>query len=99
MNNFVRQFVDYCQYQVRSAPYWRTGMEIYVVGDDLLHVSSPTECTGVAATHTGWIEMRVVTRDDPPREIADEWYAVSETTLWCPRGVLSVHSMMGITTD
>lgn len=88
MNNFVRQFVDYCQCQVRSAPYWRTGMEIYVIGDDLLHVSSPTECTGFAATHTGWIEMRVVTRDDPPSEIADEWDAISETTLWCPRGVL-----------
>ena len=99
MNNFVRQFVDYCQYQVRSAPYWRTGMEIYLVGDDLLHVSSPTECTGFAATHSGWIEMRIVTRDDPPSEIADEWDAVSETTLWCPGGVLSVYSMMGSTTD
>ena len=99
MNTFVRQFVDYCQYQVRSAPYWRTGMHIYVVGDDLLHVSSPTECTGFAATHTGWIEMRVVTADEPPAEISDEWDAVSETTLWCPRGVLSVYSMMGNTTE
>jgi hypothetical protein len=83
VDSFVRQFVDYCQYQVRSAPYWRTGMEIYVVGDDLLQVSSPTECTGFAATHTGWIEMRVVIRDDPPSEIAEEWDAISETTLWC----------------
>jgi hypothetical protein len=99
VDTFVRQFVDYCQYQVRSAPYWRTGMEIYVIGDDLLHVSSPTECTGFAATHTGWIEMRVVTRDDPPSEIADEWDAISETTLWCPRGRLSVHSLMGSTTE
>jgi hypothetical protein len=99
VDTFVRQFVDYNQYQVRSAPYWRTGMGIHVVGDDLLHASSPTECTGFAATHTGWIEMRVVTGDSPPSEISDEWDAISETTLWCPRGVLSVHSMMGSTTD
>jgi hypothetical protein len=99
VDSFVRQFVDYCQYQVRSAPYWRTGMGIYLVGDNLLHVSSPTECTGFAATHTGWIEMRVVTCDGPPNEFAGKWDAISETTLWCPRGVLSVHSMMGSTTD
>ncbi|GAA0581846.1 hypothetical protein GCM10010172_78600 [Paractinoplanes ferrugineus] len=100
----MRQFVDYCQYQVRSAPYWRTGMPIYLVGDELLHVSSPTECTGFAATHTGWIEMRVVVRDAPPAEgdpvgDADDWDAISETTLWSPQGVLSVHSMMGSTAE
>ncbi|AGL18155.1 hypothetical protein [Actinoplanes sp. N902-109] len=99
MNGFVRQFVDYCQYQVRSAPYWRTGMGIYLAGDSLLHVSSPTECTGFAATHTGWIELRVVIRDSEPVQIPSGWDAVSELTLWCPRGVLSVHSMMGSTAD
>ncbi|WP_306209634.1 hypothetical protein [Actinoplanes sp. RD1] len=99
MDSFVRQFVDYCQYQVRSAPFWREGMHPYVVGDDLLHVSSPTECTGFAGTHTGWIELRVVVRDGPPAEIMDDWEAVSETTLWCPHGLLSVVSLLGSTTD
>ncbi|WP_092544786.1 hypothetical protein [Actinoplanes derwentensis] len=95
MDSFVRQGVDYCQYQVRSAPYWRTGMEIFVVGDDLLHASSSTECTGFAGTHTGGIQMRVVVLDGPPDEISDDWDAISETTLWCPHGELSVHALMG----
>jgi hypothetical protein len=99
VDDFVRQFVDYCQYQVRSAPYWRNGMAIHLVGDDLLHVSSPVECTGFAATHTGWIEMRVVVLDERPSEVDHDWDAISETTLWSPRGVLSVHSMMGSTAD
>ncbi len=96
---FVRQFVDYCQYQVRSAPYWRTGMHIHLVGDELLHVGSPTECTGFAATHTGWIQLRVIVLDGPPEPAGDDWEAISEMTLWSPHGRLSVHSMMGSTTD
>ncbi|HWS39106.1 MAG TPA: hypothetical protein VN408_40985 [Actinoplanes sp.] len=99
MDGFVRQHVDYCQYQVRSAPYWRTGMHIYLVGDELLHVSSPTECTGFAATHTGGIEMRVVVLDAPPTEVDWDWDAISETTLWSPRGELSVRSIMGHAAD
>lgn len=99
MDGFLPQHVDYCQYQVRSAPYWRTGMHIYLAGDELLHVSSPTECTGFAATHTGRIEMRVVVLDSPPAVVDGDWDAISETTLWSPRGLLSVHSMMGHTTD
>ncbi|GAA1033584.1 hypothetical protein GCM10009557_35750 [Virgisporangium ochraceum] len=99
MEPFVRQFVDYCQYQVRTAPYWRAGMGIYVVGDDLLHVGSPTDCTGFAGTHTGWIGMRVVIRDRAPDHVAEDWDVISETTLWSPHGALSVHSLLGGTTD
>ncbi|WP_433301025.1 hypothetical protein ACQP2F_04905 [Actinoplanes sp. CA-030573] len=99
MDGFVRLFVDYCQYLVVTAP-GRDALEIYTVGDDLVHVGGPARLTAFAGNHTGHIEIRVVTAGAPPATPDDdEWDAVSEATLWCPTGTFSVRGLMGGSAD
>ncbi|MEU4561920.1 hypothetical protein AB0F72_26345 [Actinoplanes sp. NPDC023936] len=94
MSMFVRQFVSYCQYQVYTGD-GGDGLEIYTVGDDLLHVGGPAECTGFTGLHTGEIDMRIVpSASEPPVLSIDDWDAASETTLWCPDGRMTVIGLM-----
>ncbi|MBO4206297.1 hypothetical protein GSF22_09790 [Micromonospora echinofusca] len=72
-----------------------SGMDIYTLGDDLLHVGGPNEFTGFCGLHTGWIEARVRVLPEPPAQTAVGWDAISEATLWSPSGRLSVVGLMG----
>ena len=81
MDDFVRLPVDYCQYQVLAGND-ATGLDIYTVGDDLVHVGGPAVLTAFAGIHTGPIGMRVTIAVAPPGPAPpDDWDAVSETTL------------------
>jgi hypothetical protein len=41
----ARLFVSYCRYEVSTVP-GSSGMDIYTVGDTLLHVGGPSRFTG-----------------------------------------------------
>ncbi|RAK34625.1 hypothetical protein B0I29_111227 [Actinoplanes lutulentus] len=93
----MEQFVSYCQYQIFSGE-GGDGLEIYTVGDELLHVGGPDECTAFTGLHTGTIEMRIEAfPSEPPLLSGDDWDATSETTLWCPTGSLTVNGLMSDT--
>ncbi|MBM0258109.1 hypothetical protein [Micromonospora sp. 4G55] len=70
-------------------------MDIYTLGDDLLHVGGPHQVTGFCGIHTGWIRARVRVLPGPPAEADVGWDAISEATLWSPSGRLSVVGLMG----
>ncbi|MEH0827551.1 MULTISPECIES: hypothetical protein [unclassified Micromonospora] len=44
-------------------------VDIYTLGDDLLHVGGPSQFTGFCGIHTGWIEARVRVLCRPPSEV------------------------------
>ncbi|MDI6102684.1 hypothetical protein QLQ12_29100 [Actinoplanes sp. NEAU-A12] len=95
MTGFVRQFVSYSQYQICSAAEGEW-LEIYTVGDDLLHVGGPAGCTGFTGVHTGDIEIQIrAYGSEPPLDDDDAWDAAAETTLWCPAGRLTVIGLLG----
>ena len=96
--DWAHLFVSYCQYEVAAGPGDR-GLEIYTLGDDLLHVGGPGLLTGFCGTHTGWIEARARARPGPPAEVDSGWDAISEANLWCPDGRLSVIGLMGGSTE
>ncbi|MEU7998940.1 hypothetical protein AB0B83_26965 [Micromonospora sp. NPDC049060] len=98
MTDWARLPVSHCQYEVFTAP-GVSGMGIYILGDDLLHVRGPSQFTGFCGIHTGWIEARVRVLSGPAAEADDGWDAISEVTLWSPSGRLSVIGLMGGTTD
>ncbi|BBH70427.1 hypothetical protein ACTI_71120 [Actinoplanes sp. OR16] len=90
----MSMFVSYCQYQVYTGE-GGDGLDIYTVGDELLHVGGPSECTGFTGVHTGEIDIRiVVSAAEPPLRGIDEWDAASETTLWAPSGTVTVLGLM-----
>ncbi|MFC7531888.1 hypothetical protein [Actinoplanes sp. GCM10030250] len=93
---FVRMFVSYCQYEVLTATGSDRRLDIYTVGDELLHVGGRSVCTAFTGLHTGHIELRVVVSDEaPPGPDREDWDAVSETTIWCPDGRFTVLGLMG----
>ncbi len=96
--DWTRLFVSYCQYEVYTVP-GASDLGIYVVGDDLLHVGGPSRLTGFCGTHTGRIAARARVLPSPPTQIDAGWDAISEATLWCPSGRLSVVGLMGGTED
>ena len=99
MDDYVRLPVDYCQYQVRTG-YDSTGLDIYTVGDGLVHAGGPAVLTAFSGIHTGPIDMRVTVAAAPPEPAPpDDWDAVSETTLWCPTGRFAVNGLMGGTAE
>jgi hypothetical protein len=98
VDDWARLFVSYSQYAVTTEP-GETGLEIYTLGDDLLHVGGPTSVTGFCGEHTGWIEVRARVLPGPPAAADAGWDAISEATLWCPDGELSVIGLMGDTTE
>lgn len=98
VTDWARLSVDYSQYQVQADPE-PSGLEIYTIGDTLLHVGGPGEFTGFCGVHSGDIQARVRVLDAPPAELDSGWEAISETTLWCPSGQLSVVGLMGETAD
>ena len=99
MAGFGRLHVDDCQYQVRTGN-GATGLDIYTIGDDLVHVGGPAVLTAFAGIHTGPIGMRVTIAVAPPGPAPpDDWDAVSETTLWCPTGRIAVIGLMGGTAE
>ncbi|MEV4277500.1 hypothetical protein [Actinoplanes xinjiangensis] len=92
MAGFVSQFVSYSQYQICSAEA-EDLLDIYTVGDELLHGGGPDGCTGFTGIHTGDVEMRVVVHTAEPPPDGD-WDTASETTLWCPDGELTVIGLL-----
>ena len=95
VTEWARLSVSYCQYEVSTVP-GPPGMDIYTVGDDLLHLSGPYQVVGFCGIHTGAIEARVRVLPGPPGEAEiDDWDAISEATLWCPSGRMSVVGLMG----
>ncbi|MEV6303239.1 hypothetical protein AB0M02_27770 [Actinoplanes sp. NPDC051861] len=89
-------FVSYCQYEVFTTRFIGSRLDIYTVGDDLVHPGGPSVCTAFTGVHTGDIEIDVVVHDGPPPDPdRDEWDAASETTLWSPDGRLFVMGLMG----
>ncbi|SCG76040.1 hypothetical protein [Micromonospora coxensis] len=94
MTDWARLFVSYCQYDVFTVP-GASGVGIYVLGDDLVHVGGPHQFTGFCGIHTGWIEARVRVLPAPPTVIDTGWDVISEATLWSPSGRLSVVGLMG----
>ncbi|MET0491985.1 MAG: hypothetical protein ABW000_02515 [Actinoplanes sp.] len=98
VTDWARLFVSYSQYEVITVP-GAAGLEIYTLGDDLVHVNGPNRLTGFCGTHTGWIEARARIRPGPPARLPAGWDAISEATLWCPSGRLSVIGLMGGTVE
>ncbi|GAB2948595.1 hypothetical protein GCM10027280_41540 [Micromonospora polyrhachis] len=94
MTDWARLSVSYCQYEVSTVP-GVSGVEIYTLGDNLLHVGGSSQFTGFCGIHTGWIEARVRVLPGPPTEVDVDWDAISEATLWSPSGRLSVTGLMG----
>lgn len=94
MTGWARLSVSHCQYEVFTVP-GASGVGIYILGDDLLHVGGPNQFTGFCGIHTGWIEARVHVLPGPPAEADADWDAISEATLWSPSGRLSVVGLMG----
>lgn len=94
MTDWARLFVSYNQYAVSTVP-GASGMGIYILGDELLHVGGPNTVTGFCGVHTGWIEARVCVLPGPPAQVDAGWDAISEVTLWSPSGRLSVIGLMG----
>ncbi|WP_155370989.1 hypothetical protein [Catellatospora vulcania] len=94
MSGWARLPVSYCQYEVWTVP-GTSGLGIYTLGDDLLHVGGPNNLTGFCGVHTGWIDVRVRVLSGPPAEVDAGWDAVSEATLWSPTGRLSVIGLIG----
>ncbi|MCI4066832.1 hypothetical protein MRQ36_31435 [Micromonospora sp. R77] len=91
---WARLSVSYCQYDVFAVP-GASGMDVYTLGDDLLHIRGPSQLTGLCGIHTGPIEARVRVLPGPPAQVDADWDAISEATLWCPGGRLSVSGLMG----
>lgn len=85
MTGWARLSVSHCQYEVFTVP-GASGVGIYILGDDLLHVGGPNQFTGFCGIHTGWIEARVHVLPGPPAEADADWDAISEATLWSPNG-------------
>lgn len=98
MTGWARLFVSHCQYQVFTVP-GASDVGIYILGDDLVHVGGPIQLTGFCGIHTGWIEARVHVLPGPLAEVGADWDAISEATLWSPRGRLSVVGLMGGTSE
>ena len=94
MTDWPRLFVSYRQYEVSAVP-GASGVEIYTLGDNLLHVGGSSQFTGFCGIHTGWIEARVRVLAGPAAEADVGWDAISEATLWNPSGRLSVIGLMG----
>lgn len=98
MGTFERLFVDYHQLVITTGP--GGGLPIYTIGDDLVHQTGAGSLTVMAGLHTGEISVRAQVLDGPPEPEAPEyWDAVSEATLWCPDGQVSIHGLMGHSTD
>ncbi|MEU4694072.1 hypothetical protein [Actinoplanes sp. NPDC023714] len=90
----MSMFVSYCQYGVYTGD-GGDGLPIYTVGDELLHVGGPAECTGFTGVHTGEIDIRIVVSEaEPPLMSDDDWDAASETTLWSADGRVTVLGLM-----
>jgi hypothetical protein len=89
-----RLSVDYCQYGVITVP-GAPRLDIHTIGDSLVHVSGPGTLTGYCGTHSGWIEARLRVLPGPPAHADAGWHAISEATLWCPSGRLSVVGLLG----
>jgi hypothetical protein len=98
VTGWARLFVSYCQYQVSAVP-GVSGLDIYTIGDGLMHVGGPSGFTGFCGIHTGWIEACVRVLPGPPARADVGWDAISEVTLWCPSGRLSVIGLMGGTAE
>jgi hypothetical protein len=98
VTDWARLFVSYSQYEVSAVP-GVSNLEIYTVGDTLLHVGGPHRFTGFCGVHTGWIEARCRVLDGPSAVVDADWDAISEATLWCPSGRLSVIGLMGGMTE
>ncbi|GGQ84973.1 hypothetical protein [Couchioplanes azureus] len=98
VTKWERLFVDYCQYNVYTVP-GASRLDIYWLGDDLLHVGGPNLLTGFCGEHTGWTQARVQVLPAPPPQVDADWDAVSEATLWCPSGRLFVTGLLGGSTD
>ncbi|MEU9509744.1 hypothetical protein AB0D32_26075 [Micromonospora sp. NPDC048170] len=98
MTDWARLFVSHYQYAVHTVP-GVPGVEIYTLGDDLLHVGGPSQFTGFCGIRTGRIEARVRVLPGPPVETDVGWHAISEATLWSPSGRLSVVGLMGGTAE
>jgi hypothetical protein len=94
MTEFVSQFVSYSQYEIGSAGDSGDLMDIYTVGDDLLHAGGPGGCTGFTGLHTGEVQFRVIGHGTEPPLETGPWDCASEITLWCPEGRLTVLGLM-----
>lgn len=94
VTDWARLFVSYNQYEVSTVP-GAAGLDIYTLGDALLHVGGPNRFTGFCGVHTGWIDARVRVLPRPPAQVDAGWDAISEATLWSPSGRLSVTGLMG----
>lgn len=91
---WTRLSVSYNQYEVSTVP-GTSGMGIYILGDELLHVGGPNTFIGFCGVHTGSIEARARILTEPPEQVDAGWDAISEATLWSPSGRLSVIGLMG----
>ncbi|MGK5440408.1 hypothetical protein ACSNN7_01040 [Micromonospora sp. URMC 105] len=96
VTEWTRLFVSHCQYNVSTVP-GSSHLNIYTLGDGLLHVGGPHQFTGFCGIHTGPIEARVRVLPGPPAGVDVGWDAISEATLWSPSGRLSVVGLMGDT--
>ncbi|MDG4821820.1 hypothetical protein O7635_08130 [Asanoa sp. WMMD1127] len=92
----ARVFVSHHQLQVAAGWEARIGnLALYTVGDRLVHRTGRNELTVLTGPHTGEVEVAVQVLTEPPGPDADEWDAVSEATLWCPDGRITVRGLMG----
>ncbi|MFC6019472.1 hypothetical protein ACFP2T_25095 [Plantactinospora solaniradicis] len=88
-------FVSYHQLQVATG-HENSDLPLYTVGDDLVQLTGESVLTVMTGPHTGWVGVRLVILARPPAADSDDgWEAVSDATLWCATGRISVCGLMG----
>ena len=75
MDSFSRVFVSYHQFQVVAGAEADDPLDIYTVGDNLLHVTGRSRLTVLTGLHTGWAEVCMATLPAPPDASIDGWDA------------------------
>ena len=101
MGGVERVFVSHHQFLVTAGfdEGRDSRLDLYTVGDGLVHLTGRSELTAMTGPHTGWVEVGLEVLAHPPGPDPDEWEAVSEATLWCPRGRIAVSGLMGHSPD
>jgi len=94
VDDFEQVFVSHHQMLVLAGDDFGE-LHLYTVGDDLVHLVGESALTVMTGPHTGQVAVRAEILPGPPDAPVRGWDAVSEATLWCPDGRLTVGGLMG----
>jgi hypothetical protein len=93
MGDFEQIYVSHHQFVVSSDP--GDYLELYTVGDGLVHVTGAGALTVMTGPHSAPVRVRVAVLTEAPAPPDEGWDAVSEATLRHSGEHFSVHGLMG----